>query len=197
MKRKRMVIGISGASGVPIAIEALRFLKELGQFETHLVVSAGAELTIQQESPLTLEDILSLADVTYDNRELGAAIASGTFKTSGMIIAPCSMKTLAGIAHGYSDNLLLRAADVCLKERRRLVLAVRECPFSAIHLRNMLTLSEMGAIILPPVLTYYVKPCSIGDMTTHIAGKILDIFGLDLPGFNRWGSDNRDEHLRT
>jgi len=189
MKRQRIVVGISGASGAPIAIEILRFFKELGQFETHLVVSSGAELTIRQESSLTLEDILSLADATYDNHELGAAIASGSFKASGMIIVPCSMKTLAGIAHGYSDNLLLRAADVCLKERRRLVLAVRECPFSAIHLRNMLALSEMGAVILPPVLTYYINPRSIGDMTTHIAGKILDIFGLDLPGFNRWGED--------
>ncbi|MDR2820899.1 MAG: UbiX family flavin prenyltransferase, partial [Desulfovibrio sp.] len=142
-----------------------------------------------------LEDILSLADRAYDNHELGAAIASGSFNTSGMIVAPCSMKTLAGIAHGYSDNLLLRAADVCLKERRRLVLAVRECPLSAIHLRNMLTLSKMGAVILPPVLTYYNNPRSVEDMTLHIAGKILDMFELDLPGFNRWEPGNQDDHL--
>ena len=195
MKRKRIIVGISGASGVPIAVEILRFLQSLEQIETHLVVSVGAELTIRQESFLELEDILSLADRAYDNRELGAAIASGSFTTSGMIIAPCSMKTLAGIAHGYSDNLLLRAADVCLKERRRLVLAVRECPLSSIHLRNMLTLSEMGAVILPPVLTYYNTPRSLADMTLHIAGKILDMFELDLPGFTRWEPGNQDDHL--
>jgi len=142
--------------------------------------------TIRAESVLPLEQIQTLADVCHDNRNLGAAIASGSFTTAGMIIAPCSMKTLAGIAHGYSDNLLLRAADVCLKERRKLVLAARECPLSSIHLRNMLTLSDMGALILPPVLTYYNNPQSVEDMTTHIAGKILDLFTLELPGFKRW-----------
>ncbi|MDL2207372.1 UbiX family flavin prenyltransferase [Desulfovibrio sp. OttesenSCG-928-M16] len=187
MKRHRIILGISGASGVPIAIEILRFLQELKQIETHLVVSAGATLTIQQETSMQLHEITSLADDVHDNSNIGAAIASGSFKTLGMMVVPCSMKTLAGIAHGYSENLLLRAADVCLKEKRRLVLAVRECPFSAIHLKNMLTLSEMGAVILPPVLTYYNNPRSVADMTSHIAGKILDLFDFDLPAFKRWG----------
>jgi len=155
MNRTRITVGISGASGIPIALTLLRFLKQCPFVETHLVLSTGAELTLEHESSLRRDDLPGLADVYHDNRNIGAAIASGSFTTAGMIVAPCSMKTLAGIAHGYSDNLLLRAADVCLKERRRLVLAVRECPLSSIHLRNMLTLSDMGAVILPPVLTYY------------------------------------------
>ena len=121
-----------------------------------------------------------------DLKNIGASIASGTYRTEGMIIVPCSMKTLAGIHSGYSDNLLLRAADVTIKERRKLVLVARETPFSHIHLRNMTELAQMGAIILPPMLTYYNLPVTIQDMTNHIAGKVLDIFGIELEGFNRW-----------
>jgi len=189
LNKTRLVVGISGASGVPLAIEILKTLAATEQVETHLVVSRGAEETIRQETDLSLEELLGLADVAHDNQNIGASIASGSFKTAGMIVAPCSMKTLAGIASGYSDTLLLRAADVTLKESRRLVLLVRECPFSAVHLRNMLELARLGAIILPPVLTYYNHPVTIDDMTRHIAAKCLDFFNIEHPGFRRWGDE--------
>lgn len=134
-----------------------------------------------------LEDISRLADTVYDNENIGAAIASGSFQTIGMVVAPCSMKTVAGIHSGYSDNLLLRAADVILKERRKLVLVARECPLSTIHLRNLYELSQMGAVVLPPVLSYYHHPDSLDAAVNHIVGKILDQFGLDAPHFTRWG----------
>ncbi len=186
VERKRLVVGISGASGAPVAIELLRFLRQCPQVETHLIITKGAEETIGQETEYSRSQVEELADVVYDLGDIGAAVASGSFKTLGMVVVPASMKTLAGLASGYSDNLLLRAADVCLKERRRLVLAARECPLSTIHLRNMLTLSEAGAIILPLALTYYNHPESVADLTGHMAGKILDLFGLDYPNFRRW-----------
>ena len=187
MNARRIVVGISGASGVPVAIDILHCLKLLPDVRTHLVVTRGAEMTIRQEANLTLEEIYSLADAVHDREDIGAAIASGSFKTEGMVVVPCSMKTLAGIAHGYTDNLLLRAADVTLKEQRRLVLAVRETPFSPVHLRNMLDLSRLGVGIVPLMLTYYSNPRSIEDMSRHMAGKILDLFGIETPGFKRWG----------
>ncbi len=189
---KRLVVGISGGSGIPIAAELLKQLKKDREIETHLVYSRGAEITIMQESDMPLEDIEALADVVYDNKNIGSTIASGTFKTCGMVIVPCSMKTVAGIHSGYSDNLLLRAADVTLKERRRLVLVTRECPLNSIHLRNMYELSRMGAEILPPMLTYYNHPKTVEDCTRHIVGKILDCFGIEGEGFNRWdgGADD-------
>lgn len=185
--KKRLVIGISGASGAVLGIEILKILRENTDWETHLVISRGAELTIPKETEYTLEDVMHLADKVYDINNIGAGIASGTFKTDGMIIVPCSMKTVAGIASGYSDNLLLRAADVTIKERRNLILVTRESPLSTIHLRNMLTLSELGAFIIPPMISYYNKPLCLEDMNRHIVGKILDKFGIDVSGFNRWG----------
>jgi len=185
-ERERLVVGISGASGAVLGIELLRTLQEIGQFETHLVISGGGERTIADETPYSLEEVTALADVYHDFRDIGASIASGSFRTAGMVIMPCSMKTLAGIASGYSDNLELRAADVTLKEGRKLVLCVRETPLSRIHLRNMLTLSEMGAVILPPMMTYYSGPQTVQDMTRHVVGKVLDQFGVDAPGFRRW-----------
>jgi 4-hydroxy-3-polyprenylbenzoate decarboxylase len=146
----------------------------------------GGKETIKYETDQSATDVFGLADFVYDNRNVGAKIASGGFKTDGMIIAPCSMKSLAGINCGYSDNLMLRAADVCLKERRQLVLVARECPLSAIHLRNMYELTQAGAVILPPMLEYYSKPQSVEEVTNHIVGKILDRFGIDCEGFNRW-----------
>ena len=137
MGKQRLVIGISGASGAPIAIELLNQLRTLTDIETHLIISYGAQLTIEQETTYSLDDVKALADVTYNNSEIGASIASGSFRTMGMIIVPCSMKTLAGITSGYSDNLLLRSADVTLKERRKLILVPRECPLSTIHLKNL------------------------------------------------------------
>ena len=185
--KKRLVIGISGASGAVLGIEILKILRLNKQWETHLVISRGAEITIVEETQYTIDDVIHLADNVYDIKDIGASIASGTFKTEGMIIVPCSMKTVAGIACGYSDNLLLRAADVTIKEKRKLVLVARESPLSTIHIRNMLTLSEVGAFIIPPMVSYYNKPISIEDMNIHIVGKILDKFGIEVSGFNRWG----------
>lgn len=186
VEKERLVVGISGASGAMLGIELLRTLRETGRFETHLVISGGGERTILEETPYALEEVRALADVSHDFYDIGASIASGSFRTAGMVILPCSMKTLAGIACGYSDNLELRAADVTLKEGRRLVLGVRETPLSRIHLRNMLTLAEMGAVILPPMMTYYSGPQTVADMTRHVVGKVLDQFGVDAPGFRRW-----------
>jgi len=185
--KKRLVIGMSGASGAILGIELLKILGELPEWESHLVISKGAEQTILQETKYKPTDVMNLADKVYELNDIGASIASGTFKTEGMIIIPCSMKTVAGIACGYSDNLLLRAADVVIKERRKLILVARECPLSTIHLRNMLSLSELGAIIMPPMITSYNKPGSFKDMNLHIIGKILDRFDIELSGFNRWG----------
>lgn len=187
--KKRLIIGVSGASGAPLAVALLKALQET-EVETHLIVTRGGEMTLQQECGMTLPELQALADVCYDNENIGAAVASGSFRTMGMIVVPCSMKTVAGIHSGYSDNLLLRAADVCLKERRKLLLVARECPLSTLHLRNMYELSQMGAMILPPVLSYYNHPQSIEDATNHIVGKILDQFELDAPDFRRWEGMN-------
>lgn len=184
--RKRLVVAISGASGTILGIELLQILRENPAYETHLVISKGAEQTILQETDYKIEEVMKLADVVHDINNIGASIASGTFQTEGMIVIPCSMKTVAGIACGYSDNLLLRAADVVIKEKRKFVLVARECPLSAIHLRNMLTLAELGAFIMPPMLTYYNKPMDIQAMNRHIIGKVLEKFGIEVNGFNRW-----------
>lgn len=183
---KRIVIGLSGASGMPIAVRLLEALKENPEIETHLVMTKGAVETIRQETKLSVEEVKALADVNYELEDIGAAIASGTFKTMGMIICPASMKTVAGIASGYSDNLLLRAADVVLKERRKLVVVARETPLSHIHLRNLCVLSECGAVILPPMQTYYNLPETIEDMVDHTVGKILDCFDLEYHKLRRW-----------
>jgi polyprenyl P-hydroxybenzoate/phenylacrylic acid decarboxylase-like protein len=178
-QKRRLLIGISGASGAPLAVELLRQLQREEDVETHLVMTRGAELTLQQETDLSVETVKAMADICYENDSIGARPASGSFRMDGMIIVPCSMKTVAGIASGYSDNLLLRAADVMLKERRKLVLVARESPLSTIHLRNLYELSQMGAIILPPMLTYYDHPQSIEACTAHMADRILSQFGLD------------------
>jgi 4-hydroxy-3-polyprenylbenzoate decarboxylase len=187
--KKRLVVGMSGASGAVLGIEVLKVLRENPQWETHLVISKGAELTIAEETEYTLDEVKSLAVKVYDIKNIGESIASGTFKTEGMIIVPCSMKTVAGIASGYSENLLLRAADVTIKERRNLVIVARESPLSTIHLRNLLVLAQSGAIIIPPMVTYYNKPLSLEDMNRQIVGKILDKFGIEVTGFNRWGEN--------
>lgn len=182
----RIIVGISGASGAIIGIKILEALRSQSDYEIHLVVSKGAEQTIKQEVEYTLDQINGLAHVVHSNRELGASIASGTFKTAGMIIAPCSMKTLAGIVSGYSDNLLLRSADVCLKERRPLVLLPRETPLSCVHLENMLRAARNGCIILPPMMGFYNKPQTIDDMINHVVGKTLGIFGIEHKSFHPW-----------
>lgn len=187
---KRIIIGISGASGAPLAVEVLRALQKLPDWETHLTITLGAEKTIAQETSLSIEYVHSLADVYHDIHNIGACIASGTFQTEGMIVVPCSMKTVSGIATGYSENLLLRAADVVLKERRKLVLVARETPLNSIHLRNLLSLSDMGVTIIPPMLTYYNSPTSVEDITRHIAGKILDQFNISYDGMCRWNPED-------
>jgi 4-hydroxy-3-polyprenylbenzoate decarboxylase len=184
--KRRLVVGVSGASGAPLAILLLEELKKIPEIEVHLVISHGGELTIQQETDHTLEEVWALADVVYDNFDMGAAIASGSFPMVGMVIIPCSMKTVAGIASGYSDNLLLRAADVALKEHRKLILVPRECPLGTIHLRNLYELSQMGAVLIPPVLSYYNHPKNVEDCTRHVVGKVMDQLGFDMEGFRRW-----------
>lgn len=185
MRQKRLLVGISGASGMPLAVEVLRAFKA-SEIETHVICTDSGAKTLSLETGLTLKDLQNLSHTLYDNHNIGAAPASGSCPMDGMIVVPCSMKTLAGIHSGYSDSLLLRAADVTLKERRKLVLVTRESPLSNIHLRNMYEVSQAGAVILPPVLSYYNHPQFVEEMTRHIAGKILDQFGLETEGFKRW-----------
>lgn len=183
---RRIVIGVSGASGAALGLECLDCLREAG-VESALVLTRGAELTIEQELGMTSDEFAAHADAVYGNDEIGAAIASGTYPVDGMVVAPCSMKTLAGIASGYSDNLLLRAADVTLKEQRRLVLMVRETPLSAIHLDNMARLARVpGVMIMPPMLTFYNGAQTVDDMVHHIACKALDAVGVPCRGYQRW-----------
>lgn len=178
MQKKRLLIGITGASGAPLALELLQQLREIPEVETHVMLSPCGELTLRHELNMTREDLLPLCDRLYDNDDYGAAPASGSFQTMGMVIVPCSMKTLAGVVTGYCDSLLLRAADVCMKERRKLVLVPRECPFSTLHLRNLATASELGAVVIPPVPAYYNHPVTIGDVNRQVAEKILSQFSL-------------------
>lgn len=184
--KKRLIIGITGASGALIGINMLKALKYEKDWESHLVISDGGEKTINLESSYSVKEVKALADYNYSISDIAGAIASGSFKTQGMIIVPCSMKSLAGINLGYSDNLLLRAADVVLKERRKLVLITREAPLSHIHLKNMLEVTNMGGIIMPPVLTFYNKPSTIEDMINHMIGKIFDLFDIEYNKFLRW-----------
>jgi polyprenyl P-hydroxybenzoate/phenylacrylic acid decarboxylase-like protein len=169
-----------------VAVHLLEALRTFPEWETHLILSKRAERTLRHETDLVPDALRALADFSHDPEDTGAAVASGTFRTEGMIVVPCSMKSLAGIACGYADTLLLRAADVCLKERRILVLAARETPLHAGHLANMRRLALMGARIMPLMLRFYARPRTLEDMTRHMAGKILDVFGLEAPGFTRW-----------
>jgi flavin prenyltransferase len=182
---KRFIIGISGASGAIYGIEMLKALKAAG-VETHLVVSKTAQITIAHETSYSLPQVHALADHYYSNADLAAAIASGSFKTDGMIVAPCSMRTLAEIATAHASTLLTRAADVILKERRRLVLLARETPLHTVHLRHMLTVSELGGIIAPPVPAFYSKPDNLESMVRHTVGRVLDLFEIESKLVKRW-----------
>ncbi|WP_322070342.1 UbiX family flavin prenyltransferase [Paraburkholderia bannensis] len=175
---RRLVIAITGATGAIYGVRMLETLRALGGVETHLLVSAAGWLNIQHELQLSKEDLHARADVVHSVRDVGATIASGSFATDGMIVAPCSMKTLASVAHGLSDNLIARAADVTLKERRRLVLLVRETPFNLAHLRNMTAVTEMGGVIFPPLPAFYNQPASIDEMVDHTVARVLDLFAL-------------------
>jgi flavin prenyltransferase len=183
---RRIVVGMSGATGAVLGVELLRRLEQCPDVQTHLVVSRWARATIHLETQLSVRDVEGLADVVYSWDDQSAAISSGSFRVEGMIIVPCSMKTLAGIRTGYADGLIARAADVTLKERRRLVLVPRETPLSEIHLDNMLALTRMGAIVVPPMPAFYNHPASIGDIVDHIVTRILDQFDIDSPDAKRW-----------
>jgi 4-hydroxy-3-polyprenylbenzoate decarboxylase len=182
---KRLIVGISGASGIIYGVRVLQALKTL-PVETHLVMTRMAEVTLALETRMKVADVRRLADVAYPISDLAAAISSGSFRTIGMIVAPCSMRSLGEIAHGITSNLLTRAADVVLKERRRLVLVTRETPLHTIHLRNLVTVSELGAIVAPPMPAFYNKPKTLDDVINHTVGRILDLFDLDTGKVRRW-----------
>ena len=183
---RRLIVAITGATGAIYGVRLLDMLRAAGGVETHLLISSAGWLNIQHELRLSKADVERRADVVHSVRDVGATIASGSFATDGMVIAPCSMKTLASVAHGLSDNLITRAADVTLKERRRLVLLVRETPFNLAHLRNMTAVTEMGGIIFPPLPAFYHRPQSIQEMVDHSVGRVLDLFGVPHQLAPRW-----------
>jgi len=185
---ERLVIGMSGASGAAYGIRLLEACRQLG-VESHLVMTRPAEMTIGYETPLKPKAVAAMADYCYDVDDIAAPIASGGFRTLGMIVAPCSVKAMSEIASGVTTTLLSRAADVCLKEKRRLVLMVRETPLHLGHLRNLAALAEMGAVILPPVPAFYAAPRTLEDLVDQTVGRALDFFGKDWPGVKRWGED--------
>lgn len=185
-ERRRLVVGMSGSSAPHLGVTLLELLRELDTVDTHLVLSRGAELSIRLELGREPGTVAELADVVYEPDNLAASISSGSFLTMGMAVVPCSMRTLAAIATGNAAELLSRAADVCLKERRRLVLVTRETPLNLIHIRNMETVTLAGATVLPPVPAFYHGPRSIDDLLRHTAGKVLDQFGIEHKAFNRW-----------
>ncbi len=183
---RKLIVAITGATGVIYGVRLLQALRELPDVASHLLISEAGILNLHQELDLNRKDVEALADVVHHVRDVGASIASGSFQSDGMIIAPCSMRTLAAVAHGLSDNLITRAADVVLKERRRLVLMVRETPFNLAHLRNMTAVTEMGGIIFPPLPGFYHQPQSIAEMVDHTVGRVLDLFALPHHLTPRW-----------
>jgi 4-hydroxy-3-polyprenylbenzoate decarboxylase len=192
---KRLVVGISGATGAIYGIRLLEFLSK-SDVETHLVISTSAEKTIRMETHYTLEQVKALATVTYNMEDVGADISSGSFHTEGMVVIPCSIKSLSAIANSYNENLLIRAADVALKERRKLVLVVRETPLHRGHLSLMLNVADAGGVILPPIPAFYFLPKTMDDLINHTVGRVLDVFGVDHSLFNRWGSQKLKNALK-
>jgi len=184
----KIIVAITGATGAIYGVRILQRLREAG-VETHLVISRWGARTLLHETPYSREQVESLATVNYAPGDMGAAISSGSFRTDGMVVAPCSAKTLAAIAHGFGENLVHRAADVVLKERRKLVLVVREAPLSDIHLENMLKLSRMGSVVLPPMPAFYNHPRTVDDVVEHTVSRVLDQFGLDVSGVERWSGE--------
>jgi 4-hydroxy-3-polyprenylbenzoate decarboxylase len=183
---RRIIVAITGASGAIFGIRTLEVLGKIADVESHLVMSDGARATIAYETGYSVDEVKGLADVVHSERNLGASISSGSFQTEGMLVAPCSIKTLSGIANSYDDNLIIRAADVVLKERRKLVLLVRETPLHVGHLKLMVQASENGAVILPPMPSFYHRPVTVDDVVDHIVGKALDQFGIDAKLYRRW-----------
>jgi 4-hydroxy-3-polyprenylbenzoate decarboxylase len=191
LQPRRLIVGISGASGILYGIRALQILKQCG-FETHLVMTRSAQITLAHETSVKVAEINELAAVVHRIDDIGASISSGSFRTMGMLVAPCSVRTMSEIATGVTSSLLTRAADVVLKERRRLVLMVRETPLHLGHLRTMASLTEMGAVIMPPVPALYARPNSIEDMVTHSIGRALDLFDIDTGLVKRWGESGEE-----
>ncbi len=191
---RRLIVGISGASGVIFGVRALQVLRTLPGIETHLVLSAAARRTLVEETDWSAAAVEALADTVHNPKDIGAAIASGSFRTAGMLVAPCSIKTLSGIANSYADNLLTRAADVCLKERRPLVLMLRETPLHLGHIELMERATRCGAILAPPVPAFYNRPATIDDLIDHAVGKALDLFDIEHRLLKRWKED--EEHDR-
>lgn len=190
MNRMKLIVGLSGASGVIMGFRLLETLRRTAECETHLVVTESAKRTWELETEKDISALYALADRVYDPYDLSAPISSGSYRTDGMIVLPCSMKTLAGIVSGYTDNLLLRAADVCLKENRRLVVCPRETPLSRIHLRNLYAAAQAGCTVVPPMLTFYNRPMTVDDQIEHVIGKVLAQFGIVPETFKAWGSDS-------
>jgi 4-hydroxy-3-polyprenylbenzoate decarboxylase len=186
MTRRRLIVGISGATGIAYGVRLLELLRSL-DVESHLVVSQAGDLTRAYETDLSAAALRGLADVCYKPGDVGAAIASGSFRTLGMVVAPCSVRTLSEIATGVTGTLLTRAADVCLKERRRLVLLVRETPLHAGHLKSMLAVTEAGGVVAPPVPAFYTRPHTLAEVVDHTLARVLDLFDLDVPHAKRWG----------
>ena len=183
---KRLVIAMTGASGAVYGVRLLEQLRKSGGVETHLMISDAAALNLHHELDIKRKDVEALADVVHSVRDIGACVASGSFHTDGMVIAPCSMKTLASVAHGMCDNLITRAADVMLKERRRLILMVRETPFNLAHLRNMTAVTEMGGIIFPPLPALYQRPQTVSEMVDHTVGRVLDLLSIEQALAPEW-----------
>ncbi len=192
--KRRLIIGITGASGVIYGIRLLEVLSYyMSSIEKHVILSNSAKKNIKIETNYKISEIEEMADVLHDFRDIGSSIASGSFLTEGMVIIPCTIKTMSAIANSYNDNLIVRAADVCLKERRRLILVVRETPLHLGHLRTMVNLTEMGAIIFPPVPSFYHFPKTINDIIDQTVGKVLDLFNIHIDLFNRWGESKKEE----
>lgn len=193
----RIIIGVTGATGVEMSYRLLQALNQIKECEIHLVVSKGAALTWNLECTQPIENLYNLADKIYEEDDLAADISSGSFVTDGMIILPCSMKTLAGIVSGYAENLIQRSADVCLKENRKVVLVPREMPLSRIHLRNLKEAADYGCVIVPPVLTFYNQATSVEKQIDHIIGKILMQFGITYSNFQPWNCAKKEEMLKN
>ena len=188
MTTQRLIVGITGASGAAYGVAALKALRVAG-IETHLVISRSGQITAAHELDLKISEVTALADVVYKVDDIAAAISSGSFQTMGMLIVPCSIRTLSEISSGVTSSLLTRAADVVLKERRRLLLMVRETPYHLGHLRSMTQVTEMGAIVMPPVPAFYTRPATVDDIVDHSVGRALDLFGIDTGQMKRWGED--------
>jgi 4-hydroxy-3-polyprenylbenzoate decarboxylase len=191
---RRLIVGISGATGAIYGVRILDLLSLVDDIETHLVLTRAAKMTIQVETPYSVKDVEAMADVVHDINNVGASISSGSFRTEGMVIAPCSMKSMGGIAHSVGGDLLVRSADVVLKERKKLVLVTRETPLHLGHLESMVSLTRMGAVIFPPVPAFYHRPKTLDDVINHTVSRVLDQFEIDLNLFERWSDEQLNRH---